>query len=322
MNVWAENSPGRARAGFIVGPTGAGKTAVAIAVAERLGAEIVNADSRQIYRGMDLGTAKPSAADRARVRHHLIDVCDPRRPIDVAEFARIATAALNAIAARGRPAIVVGGSGLYLRALRGGIFPGPPAAPKIRAALAAEAAAHGTSPLHARLAAIDPASAARIAPNDLRRVIRALEVWEVSGVALSEHQGRHRFGGGVGAGLILGLTRERARLCEIIDRRFDAMLAAGLVDEVRGLLAAGVSAGGPPLETIGYREIAAYLGGQCTLAEAADRARRASRQLAKRQMTWFRREPGVQWLDPERAIDQAGARFAEFFAAERAQLNG
>ncbi len=219
-----------------MGPTGAGKTAFSIALAERLGAEIVNADSRQLYRGMDLGTAKPDAADRARAPHHLIDVCDPERPIDVAEFAALARAAVAAIAARGRPVLVVGGSGLYLRVLRGGIFAGPPAAPAYRAELGALAAEHGAAYLHDRLCAADAAAARRISVNDLPRVIRALEVFAASGIPISEHQRRHRRAGGGYENLAIGLTVARARLYEQIDRRFDSMIAAGLVEEVRGLL--------------------------------------------------------------------------------------
>ncbi len=305
------------RIGMIVGPTGAGKTAFSIDLAERLGAEIVNADSRQLYRGMDLGTAKPDAADRARVPHHLIDVRDPDDPIDVAGFAALADSAIAEIAARGRPVLVVGGSGLYLRVLRGGLFAGPPAAPEYRAELGALAAARGAAYLHDRLKEADAEAARRIAVNDVARIVRALEVFAVSGITISEHHRRHR--GAATAGgyehLAIGLTLERARLYARIDRRFDAMIAAGLVAEVRGLRAAGARPGGVILQTIGYREIGDYLAGKCDLPAAIAIAKRESRRLAKRQLTWFRRETGVVWLDPASGGAEALARLREFFGA-------
>ena len=309
------------RAGFIVGPTGAGKTAFAIAIAERLGAEIVNADSRQLYRGMDIGTAKPDAADRARVPHHLIDVREPNSPIDVAEFAAMARGAIAEVAARGRPVLIVGGSGLYLRVLRGGIFAGPPASQELRAELGAIAAERGAPYLHARLAGADPESARRIGVNDLRRIVRALEVHALSGIPISEHQRRHAFAGGGIESIAIGLALARERLYDNINRRFDAMIAAGLVEEVRGLIAAGCRLDAPPLEAIGYREIAAYLAGKLGLAEAIELAKRESRRLAKRQMTWFRREPEVAWLDPDGGIEEALKLLRDFFRSERALSN-
>jgi tRNA dimethylallyltransferase len=306
------------RVGLIVGPTGAGKTSFAVELAVRLGAEIVNADSRQLYRRMELGTAKPSPADRARVPHHLIDVCDPDEPIDVAEYAALGRAAIAGIAARGRPVLIVGGSGLYLRVLRGGIFAGPPAAPEYRAELGALAAAHGAAYLHARLHQADAEAAGRIGVNDLPRVIRALEVQALSGVPISEHQRRHRLAGGGYANLAVGLTVARARLYDRIDRRFDAMIAAGLVDEVRDLIAAGGPAGSAVWQTIGYREIAGYLAGTRDLPAAIALAKRESRRLAKRQLTWFRREPDLVWLDPDHGIEEALRRFREFFSTPAA----
>jgi tRNA dimethylallyltransferase len=327
------------KVGLIVGPTGAGKTAFAIELAERLGAEIVNADSRQLYRRMDLGTAKPSAAERARVTHHLIDVCDPDRPIDVAEFAVLAHEAIAEIAARGRPVLIVGGSGLYLRVLRDGIFAGPRASADYRAELGALAAAHGAAYLHERLRQADAEAAGRISANDLPRMIRALEVFALSGIPISEHQRRHRIGTGMAGGmadraievmpgwssgtvgrgydnLAIGLAVPRARLYAQIERRFDAMIAAGLIDEVRGLLAADVGldrAGSLMRRTIGYREIARYLEGKLELPAAIELAKRESRRLAKRQMTWFRRERDLVWLDPVSDLDEALGRFRGFF---------
>jgi tRNA dimethylallyltransferase len=304
---------GGTRLGMIVGPTGAGKTAFAIALAERLRAEILNGDSRQLYRRMDLGTAKPDAVERARVPHHLIDVCEPDSPIDVAAFAELARAAIADIAARGRPILVVGGSGLYLRALRAGIFDGPPADTGFRAELSQIAAEHGPPYLHTRLTEIDPIAAGRVSPNDLFRIIRALEVHHLSGITISEHRRRHRSSGDGYPNFCIGLSVSRARLYERIDRRFDAMLSAGLIDEVRGLLTSDPRSATVIDQTIGYREIAQYLNGALDLPAAIDAAKRESRRLAKRQMTWFRREPHVVWLDPDDGIEQALRLFQEFF---------
>jgi tRNA dimethylallyltransferase len=234
-----------ARAGFLVGPTAAGKSSIAIQIAEQLDAEIVNADSRQIYRGMDIGTAKPRADELRRVPHHLIDIRDPDAPVDVAEFAALARAAIAEIAARGRPVLVVGGSGLYLRAIRGGIFSAPPASPEIRARLNSLADQHGVGHLFKRLREIDPAAAAWIKPNDLKRIVRALEVYEQTGMPISEHQRRHHFAERPFATLTVGLTLPRESLYRTIDRRFDAMIEEGLVGEVRRLLAKDYDRTGP-----------------------------------------------------------------------------
>src|ERR1700686_2575720 len=185
--------PSAIRVGFIVGPTGVGKSAAAMALAERLGAEIVNADSRQVYSGMDIGTAKPGGGDRRRVPHHLIDIRAIDEPLDVAEFLKLARAAIAEIAARGRNVMVVGGSGFYLRVLRGGIFAGPAAAPELRRELEALAAEHGVEYLHARLAEVDAPSAERIGHRDLCRIVRALEVFRLTGRPISAHQQGHRF---------------------------------------------------------------------------------------------------------------------------------
>ena len=306
----------RIAVGFIVGPTGAGKSALAIAVAERLNGEIINADSRQFYRGMDLGTAKPSADDRARVPHHLIDVRDPGEPLDVAEFAGLARDAIADIAARGRNPIVVGGSGLYLRVIRGGIFRGPAASAKIRGRLARIASDQGVEYLHRRLRDIDPEAANRIGVNDLYRIVRAIEVFELTGETISAHQRRHQFADAGYDTLTVGVEVERKKLYEAIDRRFDQMMAAGLVEEVRSLIQAGHSPEKPPLSTIGYKQIAAYLRGEVALADAIALAKQESRRLAKRQMTWFRRDPEIVWVDSERGTHDAAALFEKFFRRE------
>lgn len=317
----AAAGPDRIRVGFIVGPTGVGKTAFAIAAAERLDAEIVNADSRQVYRGMDIGTAKPSAAERRRVAHHLIDIRDPGERLDVAEFARIARAAIAEIAGRGRRVLVAGGSGLYLRVLRGGIFAGPPARPALRAELRAVAERLGPGELYRRLTMVDAEAAARIDPHDLARIVRALEVYQLSGMPISAHQRRHAFAAREYVSLTIGLTIPREALYAAIERRFDAMVAAGLVGEVRTLMAGGGDRGAA-LPAIGYREIAAYLRGEMTLEQAIERAKRESRRLAKRQLTWFRAEPEIVWIDPREEAEAGLRRLASFFADKGGERDG
>jgi len=317
----AAGSSPRIRVGFIVGPTGAGKTAFALAAAEHLDAEIVNADSRQVYRGMDIGTAKPSAAERCRVAHHLIDIRDPGKPMDVAEFARIARAAIAEIAGRERRVLVVGGSGLYLRVLRGGIFDGPAARPALRAELAAVAERLGPGELYRRLSAVDPEAAARIDPHDLSRIVRALEVYELSGMPISFYQRRHAFAAREYASLTIGLTIPRDALYAAIEQRFDAMVAAGLIEEVRALMAGGGDLSGMP-PAIGYREIASYLRGEMTLEQAIERAKRESRRLAKRQLTWFRAEPEIVWIDPHEQTEEGMRRLENFFADASGERDG
>ncbi len=300
--------------GFIVGPTGSGKTGVALEVAERLGAEIVNADSRQLYRGMDIGTAKPSPAEMRRVPHHLIDACEVDQPVDVAQFAAMGRAAIAGVASRGRPVLVVGGSGLYLRVLRDGIFAGPAASSAVRSALMAQAERKGDLALHEQLASVDPEAANRISVNDRVRIVRALEVFEVTGVPLSEHHARHRFAVTPYRTLTVGLTFSREALYAQIDARFDSMIKAGLITEVRALLAKGRDADAPPLKnTIGYREITAYLRGESSVEAAIELAKRRSRQLAKRQLTWFRAQPEIEWMDPRAGVEPVYTRFCQFF---------
>jgi len=305
----------RPRVGFIVGPTGAGKTAIALAVAERIGAEIVNADSRQVYRLMDIGTAKPSPEELRQVPHHLIDIRNPDEPLDVAEFERLAHAAIAEILSRDRPVLIVGGSGLYLRVLRDGLFQGPAADPVVRARITARSEADGIPAMHALLREIDPEAAARISPNDLIRITRALEVYELTGVPISEHQARHRFSSGRYHSLTIGITRPRELLYEAINQRFDMMIEAGLIEEVRHLLNAGYGCE-TALTTTGYRELAAYLRGEFDLATAIECAKRESRRLAKRQMTWFRADTGITWLDGRTDGENAVRLFAGFFARQ------
>jgi tRNA dimethylallyltransferase len=303
----------RIKVGFIVGPTGSGKTAIAMAVAEHLGAEIVNADSRQLYIGMDIGTAKPSAEERRRVPHHLIDVRTPDQPLDVAEFVAMARAAIVDIARRGRRALVVGGSGFYLRALRGGIFSGPSASAEIRQEFAQMAAERGVGFLHDELMRVDPPSASRIQRNDLYRIVRALEVHRITGIPISVHQERHRFAEREFDTLSIAVEVPRAQLYDNINTRFDAMVAAGFIDEVRRLIAAGYAREHPPLNSIGYSEIASFINGEVSLAEGISIATQKTRQFAKRQLTWFRNDLDVTWVDGDQGAEQALMLFQQFF---------
>lgn len=281
----------------VAGPTGVGKSALALRLAEAREGEIVVADALQVYRGMDIGTAKPGPADRARVRHHLLDLRDPDEPFTAADFRRLAWEAIAAIRGRGRLPIVVGGSGFYLRALLRERFGAPPPPPEVRAALQAEAKAAGPEALHRRLARADRAMAARIHPRDRYRVTRALEILAVAPDAPS------RLGAGLWEGALRGplclcvLSRPPEELEARIEARVDAMLAAGLVEEVRGLLARGYPPGLKPLAAIGYRQVVEHLAGRYPLAEVRRRMVVETRRYAKRQLTWFRREPAAAWIE-------------------------
>ncbi|MGD9765161.1 MAG: tRNA (adenosine(37)-N6)-dimethylallyltransferase MiaA [Candidatus Binatia bacterium] len=281
----------------VIGPTGAGKTELSLEVASRLDAEIVNCDSRQVYRGLDIGSAKPTAAERSAVPHRLFDVVDPDEPFDAARYRDLARAAIAHIQARGRAALIVGGTGLYLKALRYGLCAGPGRDPALRARLAAQEAAEPGS-LHAALAARDPASAARLHACDHARIVRALEVLELTGRPLSAWQAEHGFRTAELPMRVIGVAVDRARLYAQLDARCTGMLAAGLLDEIRALWARGYAPELPALRSIGYRELGAYLRGECDRASALSAMQRATRRLAKRQLTWFRADPTVEWLPP------------------------
>ncbi|MCC6848932.1 MAG: tRNA (adenosine(37)-N6)-dimethylallyltransferase MiaA [Deltaproteobacteria bacterium] len=293
----------RPRVVAIVGPTAVGKSLLAMTVAERLGAEIVSADSRQIYRGLDVGTAKPSASDRRRVPHHLLDVADPDERFDAARFRSLALGAISGAAERGRPVIVCGGTGLYVRALRHGIFAGPGAVPEIRAALYERERLRGPGALHADLAAVDPATAARVHARDTVRLVRALEVLRVTGRPISAWQDAHAFGDTSVEMLVLGCARPREELHDRIVARGRAMLDAGLLAEIRELWARGYGPELAPLDSVGYREMGAYLRGELDFEAAFDAFARATRRLAKRQLTWWRSDATIAWFHPDRDAD-------------------
>ncbi|HET6437535.1 MAG TPA: tRNA (adenosine(37)-N6)-dimethylallyltransferase MiaA [Anaeromyxobacter sp.] len=308
----SSHPPPGPRIAVLTGPTGSGKTGLASALAPRLGAEIVNADSQQVYRGLDVGTAKPTAGERALVPHHLLDVVEPGEGMDAARFVALADQALKDIAGRGRAALVVGGTGLYLRALLHGVVPARGRDPLLRAELEAEAAREGRPALHARLAALDPAAAARIRPMDLVRIIRALEI-AAGGERPSDLYAAHGFRTERYRAPILALNPPRSELHARIDARAASMFQKGLLDEARDLLARG-SGALPPRVPIGYAEAAAVVRGEMDLAQAVHRVRVAHRRYARRQIIWLRKEPGVRWLVPPYDVEALARRVEESWA--------
>ncbi|MBN8893569.1 MAG: tRNA (adenosine(37)-N6)-dimethylallyltransferase MiaA [Rhodanobacter sp.] len=287
---------------FLMGPTASGKTALACALSERFPLDLVSVDSALVYRGMDIGTAKPDPATLARHPHALVDIRDPGQPYSAADFRADALPVMQRISAQGRVSLLVGGTGLYFRALQQGLSDLPEADPATRARLAAEAQQLGWPALHARLAALDPAAAGRIGCNDVQRLQRALEVIELTGRPLSELQR-----GGTAARFpwrvlkLALLPTDRRVLHERIARRFDTMLAEGFLDEVRALRARGdLHADLPAIRAVGYRQAWEHLDGQTDAATFRDRAIYATRQLAKRQITWLRSDTGIRIVEPDR----------------------
>lgn len=283
----------------VVGPTASGKSALAVALARRLGGEIVSCDSMQIYRGMDIGTAKPDLSEMQNVPHHLLDIADPAEVFSVGDYVSAANVAVQEILGRGNLPIFCGGTGLYLDAfLRGGLPETPAADPQLRAHLAASASADGGAALYAELAACDPESAAAIHPNNLRRVVRALEVFRLSGIPKSEWDRRSAALPRLYDATVIGLRFEnRELLYRRIDARVDAMIDAGLVGETRQLAARGVfTISHTAAAAIGYKELLPYLAGECDLSFAVEQIKTATRRYAKRQMTWFIAKNYVKWL--------------------------
>ena len=281
----------------LLGPTAVGKTEIAIQLAQHLNAEIISVDSRQIYKQMDIGTAKPTHEERQAARHHLIDCIDISQPFSVADYQSLADAAITDIQHRGKQVILVGGAGLYFRAVVDGLFEGPDADTALRERLEQEAAQHGVDVLHEQLRACDPASAERIHPNNLVRVIRALEVYELTGTPMSEHQQQWHQENQRYPFTAFCLTMPRALLYRRIERRVDVMLANGLIAEVESLLAAGYARDSVALRSFGYKELIAYLDGHCTYLEAVEQLKQNTRRFAKRQLTWFRKDTRIEWVD-------------------------
>ena len=277
----------------VVGPTAAGKSALSLALAEALGGEVVNADSMQLYRGMDIGTAKLTMAERGGVPHHVLDIWDVTEPASVAVYQGLARAAIDDIAARGQVPLLVGGSGLYIRAvLEDFEFPGTD--PELRAELERELDEAGPAPLYARLLAADPVAAGRILPSNGRRIVRALEVNALTGTAFAAALPPPR---PVYDAVQLGVDLATGALDERIERRVDAMWAAGFVEEVRGLLELGIEDGRTASGALGYRQIMRFLGSELSEAEARAETVRATRRFVRRQRSWFRRDDRIVWLD-------------------------
>jgi len=301
----------------ITGPTGVGKTAAAVALGARLPIEVISADSRQVYRGMDTATGKPTSQERAAIVHHLVDVVDPDDTYDAARFVRDAHAAIAAIRSRRRLPVVVGGTGFYIRALLRGLDAAVPADPAFRAELTEIVAREGRPALHARLAAQAPAVARRLHPNDHVRVIRALELVR-AGSPVGDAQTRWRDTVTEDGAVYVGLTLDRPRLDERLRHRVVQMVASGLEDEVRRLLARGYSTTLPAMQGIGYREFARVVAGDLEADEAVRLMQRETLRYARRQWTWFAREPALQWIDVE-AVDGGAAGVAAMIEARLKQ---
>jgi len=281
----------------IAGPTASGKTAIAIELARQHGGEIVSADSQQVYRHFDIGTAKPSAEELAAVPHHLISVVEPLEPFSAAEYQRRADAAIEEISSRGRPVFVVGGTGMYLRILLHGLVEAPGADPELRAELEALAAAEGREAVHRKLAEVDPETAAKLPPQDLVRTIRALEIHKQTGKPASEFRREHAFAPDRYPFRMYVLNPPREALYRTIDLRTAAMFQHGLVEEVRELISRGY-AEAAPMRSVGYVQAKAVVDGQLSVDEAIQQTAQETRRYAKRQLTWFRKEPGALFVEP------------------------
>jgi len=283
---------------IICGPTAIGKTTVAIDLAQDFEGQIIGADSMQVYKYMDIGTAKPTAEEQGRVLHHMVDIVEPDEPFDAAQYAEWARAKIIALDQQKITPFVVGGTGLYIKALVYGLFDEKASDPKVRARLKAEAEARGIEYLYERLSRMDPATAARLHPNDSYRILRALEVVATTGQAISVHHQKHGFLEQPFEILKIGLNIDRTLLYERINRRVDAMIAAGFLQEVKDLLARGYSADLKSMQSIGYRHMVDFIDGRFSWAECVRTLKRDHRRYAKRQLTWFGADPEIIWKEP------------------------
>jgi tRNA dimethylallyltransferase len=285
---------------IIVGPTGVGKSEVALDVALEFDGEIINADSQQVYRHMNVGTGKPTAEQRQKAPHHLIDIIDPDEEFNAALFRERALQCAQEIWSKKKRVILCGGTGLYIRALTHGLFVGPARNPEIRRRLEREAEGKGPGFLYERLKEADPAVTSWIHPNDRQRTIRALEVFEATGKKMSQWQQEHGFKESPFETLKIGLNRDRAELYDLIDRRCDKMIGDGLVNEVKGLLDKGYNLDLKALQSVGHRHVGLFLSGSKSLEDAVYLMKRDTRHLAKRQLTWFRSDKEIRWFHPEK----------------------
>jgi len=296
----------------IIGPTATGKTAVGIRLAEMIGGEIISVDSMAVYKGMDIGTAKPSPTERMMVPFHLIDVVCPDEEFSVAEFKRLADVAITDIVSRGKEPLLVGGTGLYVKALAGGLNV-PLAGPdqELRESLRSEAAEFGNKHLLERLRVVDQITAERLHENDLNRIIRALEVHTLTGIPISHFHSTAGTSESAYCIRLFGLTMSREAIYKRIEQRIDEQIASGFVDEVKGLLDKGYSVDLPSMKGLGYKQIAGYFAGEYDLQTGIDLMKRDTRRFAKRQFTWYRAVPGVHWIDVEgRSADQVAEEIA------------
>jgi tRNA dimethylallyltransferase len=283
---------------IICGPTGIGKTAVAVDLAQHFNGQIIGADSMQVYKHMDIGTAKPTAEEQIRVTHHMIDIVEPDETFDAARYAGLARAKIFELNQHNITPLVVGGTGLYIKALLYGLFNGEVFDPDVRRRLKEEAAVHGNAYLHARLGRLDPETAQRLHTHDTYRILRALEVVETTGKSISRHHQEHGFLEQPFRSLKIGLNMDRADLYEGINARVDAMISAGFVDEVKNLLARGYSKDLKSMQSIGYRHMVDYIEGLLEWEECARTLKRDHRRYAKRQLTWFGADDEIIWKEP------------------------
>ncbi len=287
----------------ICGPTGIGKTAVGIELAREFASEIISADSMQVYKHMDIGTAKATLEEQAQVPHHLINIIEPDQPFDAAKFAKMGREKVMALHEQQTHSFVVGGTGFYIKALAHGLFSATPSDIRIRTRLKQEAATQGPDRFHRRLAECDPDTAERLHPNDIFRIVRALEVYELTGKPISECHHEHRFADQPFNLLKIGLHMERDALYERINQRVDLMVGAGLLDEVRHLLAMGYGEELKPMQSIGYRHMTDFVMGRLSWDEVLRTLKRDTRRYARRQMMWFKADPNIRWTSPERLGD-------------------
>ena len=299
---------------IIQGPTAAGKTDLAVRLAENFAGEIINADSMQIYRGMDIGTAKPDESLLQRVPHHLLGIVEPDQPFSAADFRTKAGTAIQDIHRQGKRVIVVGGTGLYIKALTKGLIDSPEGDETIREELAAIAKESGRDELHRQLKLVDPVTAERLHPNDQVRIIRALEVFRMTGCPISVHREKHAFQNTGFSCLKLGITIDRAELYRRIDNRVDWMIQHGFIEEVQTLLAKGYASHLKPMRSLGYRQICAYLAGEYSLVEAIRLIKRDTRHYAKRQLTWFKKDLEIKWFEYPGNVDIIFHNAIEFYA--------
>jgi len=287
----------------ICGPTGVGKTAAAIDVARQMDGQIISADAMQVYRYMDIGTAKPTPLEQEKVKHHMIDIVDPGDPFDAARYSFLARKKIAELHSQGIVSYIVGGTGLYIKALLHGLFPAKPSESGVRKRLKHEAAAIGSQALYRRLLIVDPETARRIHPHDAYRTIRALETFEATGEPISAYQRRHHFGDTPFTVLKIGLNIRRQALYERINQRVDAMIDAGFVNEVKTLLEMGYTADFKSMQAIGYRHLVAFIQGFLPWNKSIRTLKRDTRRYAKRQLTWFRADPEIMWTEPTETKD-------------------